>query len=136
MPALNETKRERKQEVQCMATEEGSVLPSSFGGMAQAPLPEGAQRAVTFGLLLSAVRCTVQYLLLPFVLPWIGVTATIPPWVTLALGTLALAALARNVRSLWRLHHPRRWSYLLLALMVIGSLLVFTVVDLHTLLRA
>lgn len=105
---------------------EAPLTPSS-------PLPVRAQRALTFGLLLSAVRCTTQYVLLPFVLPWIGVTAAIPPWVTLALGALALAALARNVRALWRLHHPRRWSYLLLALVVIASLLIFTLVDLRTL---
>jgi hypothetical protein len=78
----------------------------------------------------------VQYVLLPFVLPWIGVARTIPIWVTLVLGTVALFALARNVRTLWRLRHPRRWSYLVLALMVIASLLVFTVVDLRTVLGA
>lgn len=82
--------------------------------------------------LLSAVRCTVQYVVLPFVLPWIGVAGTIPPWLTLALGVLALGALARNVRYLWRQRHARRWSYLLLALTVGASLLLFTVVDLHT----
>jgi len=99
------------------------------------PLPARAQRALTFGILLSGLRCTVQYVVLPFVLPWIGVTTTIPAWLTLALGMLALGALARNVRYLWRLRHARRWSYLLLATVVAASLLLYTAVDLHTLLR-
>jgi ABC-type iron transport system FetAB permease component len=85
--------------------------------------------------LLSGLRCTVQYVVLPFVLPWIGVTTTVPPWITVVLSALALAALIRNLRSLWRLRHPRRWNYLVLAAGVIASLLVFTAVDLHTLLR-
>jgi cell division protein FtsX len=83
----------------------------------------------------SGLRCTDQYLVLPFVLPWIGVTGAVPPWITLALGVLALGALARNVRSLWRLHHPRRWSYVQIALMVAAILVIFTVVDIRSLLR-
>ena len=98
-----------------------------------APLPAPAQRALTFGILLSALRCTVQYVVLPFVLPWIGVTTTIPSWLTLSLGMLALAALARNVRYLWRMRHARRWSYLFLAVVVAGALLLFTAVDLRAL---
>lgn len=101
---------------------------------AEPPLPAPAQRALTFGLLLSAVRCTIQYVLLPFVLPWIGVTGKVPPWLTLALGALAIAALVRNVRTLWRVRHARRWSYLFLAVVVAATLLVFAAVDLHTLL--
>ena len=100
-----------------------------------APLPAPAQRALKFGLLLSALRCTVQYVVLPFVVPWIGVAASIPIWLTLALGAVALGALARNTRNLWRLRHARRWSYLMLAVIVGGSLLLFAVVDVHTLLH-
>lgn len=97
------------------------------------PVPARAQRALTFGLLLSALRCTIQYVILPFVLPWIGVTASIPPWLTLALGMLALGALARNVRSLWQKQYAGRWNYLMLAAIVAISLLVFAAVDLRSL---
>src|SRR5947209_1339368 len=45
----------------------------------ETPLPAAAQKALTFGLVLSAVRCTLQYVLLPFVLPWVGLAASIPP---------------------------------------------------------
>lgn len=100
------------------------------------PLPAPAERALTFGLLLSAMRCTVQYVLLPFVLPWIGIAASIPAWVTLGLGGLALASLTRNVRYMWRLHHARRWSYLAIASVVTSALLVFMVMDLRSLLGA
>jgi ABC-type iron transport system FetAB permease component len=98
-------------------------------------LPLPAQRALKFALLLSAVRCTVQYVLIPFVLPWVGLAASVPPWLTLALGGLAILSLVRNVALMWRLHHARRWSYLFLAVVMTGALLVFAVVDLHSLLR-
>lgn len=107
---------------------------STLHQVSQSPLPAQAQRALTFGLLFSALRCTVQYVLLPFVLPWIGVAASIPPWVTLVLAGIALISLTRNVRTMWRLQHARRWSYLALALIVAAALLVFMTVDLHSLL--
>ena len=116
-----------------MATDEIPTTPSLLGVVDGPPLPAQAQRALTFGLLVSAFRCTVQYVLLPFVLPWVGLTAAIPAWITLVLGALAIAALIRNVRTLWRMRHARRWSYLFLALMVGASLVIFSVVDARTL---
>ncbi len=93
------------------------------------PLPAPAQRALSFALLFSALRCTVQYVVLPFVLPWIGVTAAVPPWVTLALGVIAVAFLTRNMYTLWRMRHARRWNYLVISLTVAAALLLFAVVD-------
>lgn len=118
-----------------MATDELRELQPAVARRALPPLPERAQRALTFGILLSALRCTVQYILLPFVLPWIGIAAAIPPWLTFALGVLAIGALARNVRYLWRLGHARKWSYLFLALVIGGALLIFAAIDLHNLLH-
>jgi len=121
-----------------VVTERIDTVPSAQGSVAgahrapESPLPAPAQRALTFGLLLSALRCTIQYVLLPFVLPWIGAAASIPPWVTLVLGGVALASLARNVRYLWRLHHARRWSYLALASIVAMALVLFMAMDLRT----
>jgi ABC-type iron transport system FetAB permease component len=105
-------------------------------GALETPLPAAAQKALTFGLLLSAVRCTLQYVLLPFVLPWVGLAASIPPWAMLVLSGIALASLSRNVRNLWRMHHARRWSYLGLAMVVGSALVVFMVVDVRSLLGA
>lgn len=116
-----------------MTTEEIGTVARARRAL-ESPLPAPAQRALTFGLILSALRCTVQYVLLPFVLPWIGVAASIPPWITLVLGGLAIVSLTRNVRYLWRLHHARRWSYLALALIVTTALLLFMVMDLRNLL--
>jgi len=120
-----------------MVTEEigaARALPGDQSDLLPA-LPAPAQRALTFALLLSALRCTVQYLVLPFVLPWIGVAASISPLLTLTLSALAVVFLVRNVRRLWKVRHDRRWSYLLVAGVVTASLLLFVFVDLRTLLH-
>lgn len=92
------------------------------------------ERGFTFAILLSALRCTVQYVILPFVLPWIGVASSVPAWITLALSALALFSLVRNLRYLWRMRYARRWSYFALAVIVMAALLVFVTVDLRSLL--
>ncbi len=97
-------------------------------------LPAPVERAFTFAILLSALRCTVQYVILPFVLPWIGVVAEVPAWVTLALSLLAFFSLARSVRLLWRMRHAQRWNYLILAFVVLAALLLFVFVDARSLL--
>src|SRR5690242_3429311 len=48
-----------------MATDEMSEVRPLIGRSVPPPLPAPAQRALTFGLLLSAFRCTVQYIVLP-----------------------------------------------------------------------
>lgn len=96
-------------------------------------VPRPVERAVTFAVLLTGLRCVVQYVILPFVLPWVGLAATVPSWVTLALGAVALASLARAVHHLWRLHHAQRWNYLCLGLVLTVALLLFIGADLRAL---
>lgn len=117
-----------------MVTEAQGQTAHRAGGVAEETVPSGAmpapvERAFTFAILLSALRCTVQYVVLPFVLPWIGVVAEVPAWVTLALTLLAFFSLARSVRILWRMRHAQRWNYLILAFVVLAALLLFVFVD-------
>ena len=104
------------------------------GTMPSGAMPAPVERAFTFAILLSALRCTVQYVILPFVLPWIGVVAEVPAWVTLAFSLLAFLSLARSVRLLWRMRHAQRWNYLILAFVVLAALLLFVFVDARSLL--
>ena len=110
------------------------AIEASEEAMPSGALPAPVERAFTFAILLSALRCTVQYVILPFVLPWIGVVAEVPAWVTLALSLLAFFSLARSVRLLWRMRHAQRWNYLILAFVVLAALLLFVFVDARSLL--
>jgi hypothetical protein len=83
-----------------------------------------SSRPFETALLVSAVRCTLRYIVLPFVLPLLGVAtgATLGIATVAALGILltldviAAIAIVATLRRLWHLQHPRRWQYLSLAL--------------------
>jgi hypothetical protein len=75
-------------------------------------------------LLVSAVRCTLRYIVLPLVLPLLGIatSATLGIVTGAALGILvtldviAAIAIVATLRQLWRCQHPRRWQHLPVAL--------------------
>jgi hypothetical protein len=84
-------------------------------------------------VLIAGVRCVLRYVVLPFVLPLLGVGtgATFGVVTGAALGILltldliAVVAIVVTLRRLWRLQHPRRWQYLPLAMalsVVVGLL--------------
>jgi hypothetical protein len=83
-----------------------------------------SSRPFETALLIAAVRCTVGYIVVPFVLPLLGVatSATLGGVTGAALGLLltldviAAIGIVATLRRLWRLHHPRRWQYLPVAL--------------------
>lgn len=98
------------------------------------PHPPAARQAIaTTGsrpfetpLIIAGVRCTARYVVLPFVLPLLGVAtgATLGIVTGAALGLLltldmvAAIAIVATLRRLWRLQHPRRWQYLAVALVL------------------
>ena len=67
-------------------------------------------------LLVSAVRCLLRYIVLPFVLPLVGVATGAALGILLTVDVIAAIAIVATLRRLWRLQHPRRWQYLALAL--------------------
>lgn len=67
-------------------------------------------------VLVSAVRCTVRYMLLPFVLPLAGIASGAALAVLLVLDVIAGITIVSTLRRLWRAEDPRRWQYLLMAL--------------------
>lgn len=101
-----------------------------------APLPEErevaekedapATRAFGLSLLISGLRCTQQYIVLPVMLPLIGLAGSFSLPLVILLDALALFLLVRSLRFFWRTRHPRRFDMLPLAgvilLIILGSL--------------
>jgi hypothetical protein len=87
-------------------------------------------------LLIAAARCSLRYIVLPFVLPLLGAAAGatlgIVAGAALAilaiLDIIALIAIAATVRRLWRLRYPR-WRYLPLAVALMSFVCLFFVND-------
>jgi hypothetical protein len=86
-------------------------------------------------LLVSAVRCTLRYIVLPLILPVAVATGATAGIVTgaaigllLTLDVIAAIAIVVTVRRLWRLHHAR-WRYLPVALALAVLVGYFFVTD-------
>lgn len=82
-------------------------------------------------LLFVCIRCTIQYILLPFVLPIVGLSGTVATGISLAIDVVALSAISFNVWRLW--NTSWRYRYLALAVVMIGILFVFMYNEIRTL---
>jgi hypothetical protein len=52
------------------------------------------------------------------------------PWIGLAIGLVAIAAIVMSIRRFWRADHSRRWHYTVFGSIVIVFLIVLVVQDL------
>ena len=104
-------------------------------------IPEGhtasegaAPRAFSTSVLVSATRCTLTYLVLPFLLPALGLAAGVGPAIGIPVGIVAIGCNIATIRRFWAADHRYRWAYTALALTVIVLLAVLLVEDLASLL--
>ncbi len=83
-----------------------------------------AQRAFSTSVLVSAVRCVLTYLVLPFLAPALGLAAGVGPAIGIPIGMIAIVFNVTTIRRFWAADHRWRWAYTALALAVIALLLV------------
>jgi hypothetical protein len=91
------------------------------------------QRALRFPLIWVAVRCTLQYVILPFVLPFFGLGGRFTIWISAALELVALVMVTYNIRRLW--DTSWRWRYLALSTVTITAIILFLYQDVRALLQ-
>ena len=89
------------------------------------------QRALRFPLIWVAIRCTLQYVLLPFVLPFFGLGGRFSIWVSAALEVAALVMVTYNIRRLWGTSW--RWRYLALSSVTASAIVMFLYQDVRDL---
>ncbi len=99
-------------------------------------IPEGppaaenaAQRAFSTSILVSATRCLLTYIVLPFLAPIMGLAAGVGPAVGIPIGVAAIGSNVLTIRRFWAADHRWRWAYTAIALTVIALLLVLMVED-------
>jgi hypothetical protein len=88
-----------------------------------------ARRAFSTSMLVSATRCLLTYIVLPFVAPAFGIAAEVGPGVGIAIGLVAIASNVLTIRRFHASRHRWRWGYTAIALSVIGLLVVLMVQD-------
>ena len=71
----------------------------------------GAQGFMSRSIVVSAIRCTITYLLVPILTPIVGVLNVVDVPLSIALLTFALVWSTRGLRRFWVADHPKRWAY-------------------------
>ncbi len=98
------------------------------------PAPAGAaERAFSTSILVSATRCILTYIVLPWVLPLVGLAKGVGPAVGIPIGVLAIYAYVTGIRRFFAADHKWRWAYLSLAVIVTVLMLVMIGKDIATL---
>jgi hypothetical protein len=99
-------------------------------------LPESSTHRI-FGasILLSATRCLLSYIVLPILLPLLGLARGVGPIVSIPVGVLALTFDVLGIRRFWLADHHQKWMFS--ALYAVVGTMVFTllVVDIVDVLR-
>lgn len=86
------------------------------------PLMQFGSVVIGIPLILTAIRCTLQYILVPFVLPLIGVSSAVSPWVNMAAGAVSISVILFNLKTLWNTSWRKR--YIVLACLAIPMVLL------------
>lgn len=92
-------------------------------------------QAFSTSILVSAARCLLTYIVLPFVAPALGIAAGVGPWIGLPLGTVAIVSNVVTMRRFWAADHRWRWGYTVVGASVIALLLVLMAGDVADLVR-
>lgn len=93
-----------------------------------------AERAFSISVLVSGIRCTLTYVVLPFVMPVVGLAPGVGPTLGIAIGVVAIIANIVSIRRFWRVQHPRRRLVTAIHLTVITLLVVLLTTDIGQLL--
>ena len=92
-----------------------------------------AHSAFSRSMLISATRCTLTYVVLPFLAPLLGLAAGVGPVLGLVIGAAALVANVATIRRFWLADHRWRWAYTALSvgvMVLVAALMVGDVADL------
>jgi hypothetical protein len=89
-----------------------------------------ANRAFSTSILVSATRCTLTYIVLPFVAPILGIAKGVGPWIGIPIGVAAIVCNVLSMRRFFAADHKYRWAYAAIAVTVIGFLIWLFVSDL------
>ncbi|MCH9838155.1 MAG: hypothetical protein P8O03_02160 [Ilumatobacter sp.] len=88
-----------------------------------------ARSAFQKSLVFTTCRCLLMYIVLPFVLPAVGIARGVGPVVGIAIGLLAVVSIIYSIRRFWRADHSKRWHYTIFGTAIIAFLVWATIAD-------
>lgn len=93
---------------------------------AEADAPE---RVFSQSILISGIRCTLSYVVFPFIAPIVGIASGIGSTIGLIIGTIAIVANVMSIRRFWRADHKWKVPVSALNAGIIVLLLILLAVD-------
>lgn len=90
---------------------------------------EAGQSAMRTSLIISAVRCLMMYIVLPFIAPAVTRAGGIVGVVAVVVDVVAVVCIVASIRRFFRAHDRRRWQYTAFAGVVLSYLVVFGTID-------
>ena len=93
-----------------------------------------AQKAFSTSILVSATRCVLTYVVLPIVIPILGIAKGVGPVIGIPIAVAAVVCNVFTIRRFFAADHRWRWAYTALALAIITLLFVTMAKDLVDLL--
>lgn len=97
---------------------------------------EAAERLFSLAMVISGLRCTLSYVIVPFILPALGIGALagFGPEIGIPIGVAALFFDVKGIRRFWVANHKWRWQMSFIYLAVIGLVLYLVIADIVALL--
>lgn len=83
-------------------------------------------------MLISAIRCTLTYVILPIALPFLGLAAGVGAWIGVVISVVAIAANIISIRRFWRADHRYKKHMTVIHVAMIGLLSTLFVLDFNT----
>lgn len=115
------------------ATSTGVPTSTPTQGVETTGDPNEATRVFSTSVLVSAVRCTLAYVVFPWLLPALGLAGGVGPGVGLAVGGIAIGFNIVSIRRFHRADHHWKWPITALNCAVIVMLSVLAVIDISDL---
>ena len=98
------------------------------------PATDTPERTFSLSIVVSAIRCTLTYVIFPWILPLLGVAGGVGPGIGLVIGTIAIVANIASIRRFWAADHRWKVPITLLNGGIIILLTILVIVDLNDLL--
>ena len=94
---------------------------------------QSAHAAFQRSMAISALRCSLTYLVFPFLIPIIGFTAGVGPALGVLIGVIAMGCDVFTVRRFFAVDHRWRWQFSMVVVVVMAFLSVLLVEDISQL---
>lgn len=99
-------------------------IPEEHGNVTE----DQAHKMFSLSIALSGLRCLLSYIVLPILLPLLGLATGIGPVIGIPVGIVALIFDVKGIRRFWLSSHQWRWPisimYIFVIVMVLGLVIV------------